>query len=57
MPEDAAEPLDFAAVTQVLGGKGMEELVCVDPEADPSAGALEEVGDTLDVDRSAIAEQ
>src|SRR5437868_2765448 len=31
--------------------------LCVDPEADPVAGALEQIADTLDVDRAAVAEQ
>src|SRR2546428_3669140 len=35
----------------------MPEFMGVDPEPDAVAGALKEVGDTLDVDRPAVAEQ
>ena len=55
--EDPPEPLDLASVSQVLGGKGVPEFVGVDAEPDSVPSALEEVGDTLDVDRPAVAEQ
>src|ERR1700730_18010152 len=57
VPKDAAQPLDLAAVPQVLGSEGVPELVRVDSEANPSAGPLKKVGDALNVHGSAISEQ
>jgi hypothetical protein len=55
MAEDPSEPLDVAALAEVLGREGVPELVGMNRKARLLADSLEELGDRLDPDRLAVA--